>query len=350
MLAAIVVVLAVAEWVHRTELRPHWLTLTVVIGLAPTLLWRRTRPLLTVVIAFAVSGVAPWLLPGDAPDMYVMVYFLILPYALFRWGSGREIVLGFALILAVGIVIPFAVGRLVPGDALGGAVVVFGTVSLATAIRYRSRVRVRELEHVRLLERERLARDLHDTVAHHFSAIAIRAQAGLATAATSSHAPVEALRVIDAEASRALAEMRAIVRVLRQDEPASLTPNPGIADLPALCGQPGTVVEVSLEGDFDGVPPAVGTAIYRLAQESITNARRHARHATRIDVRVRADEGSVYLDVSDDGDVSSAGAEGFGLVGMRERTHLLGGTFSAGPQPRGGWLVKAVVPRMGTQA
>ena len=222
------------------------------------------------------------------------------------------------------------------------------------ALRYRAGARLRELDQVKLLERERLARDLHDTVAHHVSAIAIRAQAGLATAASHPDAATDALRVIEAEASRALAEMRAMVRVLRR-RPAGRRPGARaarVADLEQLAGRrprrPG--VDVGVSGDLDDLPPSVGAAIYRLAQESVTNARRHARHATRIEVRVAADDTSVRLRVSDDGDtgaVRPAAPPGYGLIGMIERADLLGGTCEAGPDPDRGWTVTAVLPRTG---
>jgi signal transduction histidine kinase len=208
---------------------------------------------------------------------------------------------------------------------------------------------VRELEQVKLLERERLARDLHDTVAHHISAMAIRAQAGLAASAARPDAAAEALQLIESEASRALTEMRTMVRVLRQNEPVDLAPNPRIADLPQLAGRShvGPTVDVEVVGDVDDLPPSVGTAIYRLAQESVTNARRHARHATRIEVRVVADDRSVRLRVSDDGESAARpdAVQGHGLIGMIERAGLLGGTCEAGPNPDRGWTVTAVLPR-----
>jgi signal transduction histidine kinase len=214
-------------------------------------------------------------------------------------------------------------------------------------------VRMRELDQVKLLERERLARDLHDTVAHHVSAMAIRAQAGLATSRSQPQAATEALSLIESEASRALAEMRTMVRVLRRNEPAELAPNPRIGDLTQLADQtrPGPPVEVEIAGAVDDLPPSVDAAIYRLAQESVTNARKHARHATRIRVSVTADDTSVRLRVSDDGDTSGtrpAGPPGHGLIGMIERAQLLGGSCEAGPDPAGGWTVTAVLPRNGS--
>jgi signal transduction histidine kinase len=212
---------------------------------------------------------------------------------------------------------------------------------------------MRELDQVKLLERERLARDLHDTVAHHVSAMAIRAQAGIATSASHPEAAVDALRVIESEASLVLDEMRAMVRVMRGNQPAGLAPKPRVADLERLTTRSHAVpaVEVKIVGDVDDLPPSVGATVYRLAQESVTNARRHARHATRIEVRVAADENSVQLRVSDDGDIGSTRqpeSPGYGLIGMIERADLLGGTCEAGPNPDRGWTVTAVLPRSGS--
>jgi signal transduction histidine kinase len=158
--------------------------------------------------------------------------------------------------------------------------------------------------------------------------------------------------VIEAEASRTLNEMRAMVRVLRRDEPAERVPSPRVADLAALVAadRAGPPVHVQLSGDLDDLPEPVGAAIYRLAQESVTNARRHARDATQIQVSVAADDSLVHLQVSDDGAASSApngSSPGYGLIGMIERAHLLGGTCAAGPNLDRGWTVTATLPRTG---
>ena len=107
---------------------------------------------------------------------------------------------------------------------------------------------------------------------------------------------------------------------------------------------------MELSGDLDRVTPSVGAAMYRLAQESITNSLRHARHATRIDVGVAGEGDFVRLTVRDDGDATSAGrsSPGYGLVGMTERATLLGGSLEAGPAPGRGWTVSAVLPRVGS--
>lgn len=343
---------AVLEGVLRSDIPLRPLTVIVAAGLAPALVWRRSRPLLVVAIVFVTCGLAAVPAGGDL-RMNTLVYVLLLPYSLARWGSGREVVLGTAIVFGkVGLSVLGADFGL--GDAVAGSVVLAAAMAAGAALRYRAGARLREFDRAALLERERLARDLHDTVAHHISAIAIRAQAGLATAAVQPQAATEALRVIEAEASRTLAEMRAMVRVLRRNEPADRpadrAPSPRIADLHQLASRvrSGPAVDVEVRGDLDDLPPSVGAAIYRLAQESVTNARRHARHATRIEVRVAADDAVVRLQVSDDGDTTAvrpAAGPGYGLIGMIERAHLLGGTCEAGPALGRGWTVTAVLPR-----
>ncbi|MBF8194348.1 sensor histidine kinase [Nonomuraea sp. K274] len=350
-LVGVLVPVALLEGVLRPDLPWRVIAVTVTVGLAFTLLWRRTRPLLMLAIVFATTSVAPLLMGGAAVETYTMAFLLIMVYALFRWGAGREAVIGLATML-VSLCLSILFGRTVLADAVAAVAVMFAAMALGVASRYRARARMRELDQVKLLEREQLARDLHDTVAHHVSAMAIRAQAGLATSASRPNAATDALRVIEAEASRALAEMRAMVRVLRRDQPAELEPGRSVTDVEQLAGRSrvGPDVDVELLGDLDGLPPSVGAAIYRIAQESVTNARRHARHATHIQVRVDADATSVRLRVSDDGDgsVLPAASPGYGLIGMIERADLLGGTCEAGPGPRRGWIVTAVLPRTGS--
>ena len=335
----------------RAEMPWRIPSLVLGIGLAPTLLWRRTHPLAMVAIVFGAVGVVDVYSVAVGTrllDLYSLAYLLVLAYALFRWGSGREAAIGLAVML-VPATISTVFAYTGPSDAIGGFAVFFLTVASGAVFRYRARARRRERDQVRLLERERLARDLHDTVAHHVSAIAIRAQAGLATIATDPNAAADALRVIEAEASRTLAEMRSIVRFLRTDEAADHAPIPLIADLQRLAGTPapGPRVLVTVTGAVDELSPSVSTAIYRMAQESVTNARRHARHATNIVVGVVADDTAVRLEVTDDGDTVRPAAvdAGFGVSGMIERAQLLGGCCAAGPAPGRGWTVAAMLPR-----
>ncbi|WP_437689738.1 sensor histidine kinase [Sorangium sp. So ce176] len=353
LLAAFAVV-GLLEATFRSDLPWRAASLVVGVGLLPTLLWRRTRPLRMVVIAFGLvtaMKLAALAAGSEPPGLHTMAYLLLLPYALFRWGTGREATLGLSIVAAAASFDLISTGAGI-GDVIGGSAVLSSTMALGAAVRYRDRVRLRELDEAKLAERERLARDLHDTVAHHVSAIAIRAQAGLAAAPTRPEAPVDALRVIADEASRALGEMRTMVRLLRRDEPAELAPGPRFSDIERLASPSATgpSVDVKLTGDLDSLPSSVAAAIFRIAQESITNARRHARQATRVEVDVTADDASVRLRVTDDGHAVQArpsASRGYGLIGMIERAELLGGTCHAGPGPQRGWTVMAVLPRNG---
>ncbi|MBW9109708.1 sensor histidine kinase [Microbacterium ureisolvens] len=348
-LVVAVALLAVLEASVRTDVPWRWLWAVVLIALAPTLLWRRSRPLTMLAIAFAV-GTAVGLATAGDPQLYTTAYFLILLYAVFRWGSGRAMLAGGALVV-IGMLLTFLATPPEPADIIGGVAVAVTTSTLGLAVRWRRRARTRELEQVRLLEREQLARDLHDTVAHHVSAIAIQAQAGSAVAATDPGATVQVLHAIEAEATRTLREMRAMVGVLRAPADA-LAPTPGLAEIRSLAQTDAAVpaVVVRVDGDLDTVPPAVAAAVFRIAQEAVTNARRHARGATRVEVGVDVDAGGVKLEVRDDGEGAASVSPGYGLTGMRERAALLGGACEAGPAPGGGWIVAATLPRAGWTA
>ena len=350
-LVCAVVVGAVLEVALREDLPLPWLCLLVTAGLAPTLLWRRTHPLTAVAVAFGVSAaVDVGLIIADEPalDMYTVIYFLVLPYALFRWASGREVLAGLAIIL-VAATAGFFLSWTGIGDLVGGTAVLMTSMALGVAARSQHDHRRRRLQQAKAEERVELARELHDTVAHHVSAIAIQAQAGRALAASRPASSVEALEVIEAEASRALAEMRAMVRVLRNQEPADYAPQPGVADLERLAGAPttGPRVEVKLSGDLATLEAAVDAAVFRIAQEAVTNALRHARNATLVEVCVDGGPSSVRLSVRDDGEQGQGRAteSGFGIMGMVERASLLGGACSAGPDHDRGWLVEATLPR-----
>lgn len=346
---------ALLEVAARPDVSWTGTSLLVTVALLPTLLWRRSRPLAMASIAFGLMATFSFarLTTGrsDLPELHTTAFLLAFPYSLFRWGSERDALLGLPIIMASA-VLGLVSNRAAPNDFAAGITVVIAAMAIGAAVRYRARVREQEVEQAKAGERERLARDLHDTVAHHVSAIAIRAQAGLAMAPTNHEAAIDALRVIAAEASRSLSEMRSIVRLLREDESAELAPTPRIADVERLAdrlaGEP--VVAVEITGDIDGLSPSISAAVFRLAQESITNARRHARNATRIEVGVTADEGSVRLRVCDDGDRSApkpSAPIGYGLTGMSERAALLGGICRAGPNPGRGWTVEAELPRRG---
>jgi signal transduction histidine kinase len=202
-----------------------------------------------------------------------------------------------------------------------------------------------------LEERARIARELHDVVAHHMSLIAVRAETA-PYRLTGLSEPVRAeFGALSEVAREALAEMRRLLGVLRHDQPAALAPQPQLADLPTLVDaarQAGVSVELSAPPAPGRVPPGVGVCAYRIVQESLSNASQHAPGAA-VTVSVGRDAGAVLLRVANGpgGPAGPSGSErgpGHGLTGMRERVALLGGSLSAGPAPDGGFVVSAVLP------
>lgn len=348
--------LALVEGLLRAGLVWRPLSVILQVSLIVMLLWRRTHPLLSVAVAFGGIGLldAAAILAGrESAGLWVMVGLFFFPYALFRWGAGREAIIGLIIMS-----IPHVMNMIYfPGAAeatVGGFAFLLFPSALGASVRFRSRVRSRDIAEAKLLEREQLARELHDTVAHHVSAIAIQAQAGRALAESDPGAPARVLETIEAEASRTLSEMRAIVGVLRRGETEN-TVQKGLDDLDRLASAEGALphVSVDMEGHLDDVRPSIQAAVFRIAQESITNARRHSRLASEITVSVRGEEDLVSLTLTDDGEPAHFDGDsgsGFGLIGMRERAVLHGGEFEAGPIDGRGWRVHAVLPKTGVPA
>lgn len=352
LLLAVTVAAAVVEVLVRPDVTWRPVAFALALVLAVATLWRRTHPLAVVIVVFGIALVLALAASAqNAPPfgLYAMAFGLVLPYALCRWASGRDAMIGLAFLLVTNAVQQWAVGR--PVDVAAGFAFLLTAAALGIAVRFATAARRRQVEQYRLLEREQLARELHDTVAHHVSAIAIQAQAAQVVGRANPDMIDDALRTIESEASRALAEMRAMVGALRDATAPALVPQRGVADLPQLAVgvADSPRVTVNVTGDVAGLPGAVDAAIFRIAQEAVTNALRHARGATRIDVRVVADAAGVHLDVIDDGEPYPSARQdtGFGLVGMAERVALLDGTFAAGPGPDGGWVVAAQLPRRG---
>ena len=317
----------------------------------PAILLRRSRPLLATFWGFAPTiafGVAAAVTVGSFGGITSTSVILVVPYALYRWGSGRDGAIGALVLISAGIVGMLADPATGVGDWIGGFVVLSIPVEAGLIVRYRGAARARQIDEAKSREREQLARELHDTVAHHVSAIAVQAQAGQAVAATNPARALEILSVIEHAASRTLAEMRTMVGSLRAGADAELTPQRGVADLPLLARDAGgdLRIDVDMSQCVGGLGQAVDAAVYRIVQESITNAVRHARHATRVLVSVVSDGPDVRVVVTDDGEGGDATpGRGYGLLGMAERVHLLGGRFEAGSVRPRGWRVAATLPR-----
>ncbi|MEV7283158.1 histidine kinase [Streptomyces sp. NPDC093252] len=339
-------------------------------------LWRRTRPLAMVTLAFGpaillqlVSVVAA---PREPVGLATGAVVVVLVYALARWGSGRDMVLGGAVTLAA-----CTLGTVTDDTPVAEKAAAFVFLLLpgvvGAAVRLWVTARERQWDQVRSREREQLARELHDTVAHHVSAMVIIAQAGRVLADTDPSAAVEALEGVEEEGARTLEDMRAMVAALRdRGVGAALAPPAGVADLERLARTPGgrLRVDLGLDGALDALPPAVDAAVYRIVQESVTNAMRHAVDATEVVVRVTAERHTVRVSVRDNGrrtgrgraghglaghgfaghGLAGHGPAGYGLAGLRERAALLGGTLRAGPRADRGWQVEAELPRGRTES
>jgi signal transduction histidine kinase len=249
-----------------------------------------------------------------------------------------------------------------PADALASWILVAGVFGLGLVIRrQRSLARrlseyAQELEHEReeramlaaALERSRIARELHDVIAHSLTMIVVQAAAERRVLAEPSSSTGEVLRTIEDAGRQAMTEMRRLLGVLRRtDEPPQEVPQPRLQDVDMLVERvrgAGLAVDLHIEGDQYALPPGVDLTAYRIIQESLSNALKHVGGARAL-VRIRYHPGSLELEVNDDGRAPAVNSSrGHGLIGMRERVWLYGGSVEAGPKPEGGFRVHAVLP------
>jgi len=197
-------------------------------------------------------------------------------------------------------------------------------------------------------ERARIARELHDVVGHSVSVMTVQASGVRRLLRPDQEREREALLVVERTGREALAEMRRMVGVLRRPEEApALAPQPSLEHLDRLVEQAreaGLPVELRVAGAVVELPPGVDLTAYRLVQEGLTNAIKHS-HATRAEVIVSYGDSQIEVVVSDNGNgVGNGGGGGHGLVGMRERVSVYGGELDAGPQPGGGYRLRAKLP------
>jgi signal transduction histidine kinase len=199
-------------------------------------------------------------------------------------------------------------------------------------------------------ERTRIARELHDVIAHALSAIVVQAGAGERVSRTRPEQAEETLRLIQQIGRQSLSEMSRLVGVLRQGgEEIGLEPQRGLRQLDALLQDTrnaGLPVELHIAGPQRPLPPGLDLSAYRIVQEALTNARKHAGQARAV-VTLRYTVTAIVIEVTDDGAGAAAangGGGGHGLIGMRERAAIFGGKLEAGPRPAGGFSVRATLP------
>ena len=276
-------------------------------------------------------------------------------YALAVWTSHRWFVVGVAFF-----VVSNLAPQLVTPDSdnpvwafTAGAVLVMVLVRRIVGDRDRRlRLAERERELVKreavMGERARIARELHDVIAHHVSIMVVQAGAERRTLDAGNASTREVLTTIERIGRSALTEMRRLVGMLRGNDDDTLAPQPGICDLATLVAQmraAGLDVQLQMQGESRDIPVGIDLSAYRIVQEGLTNALKHAGHAHTM-VRVRYHVDSLGIEILDDGDPGAVEVErgGHGLVGMRERVALCGGTLEAGRGTAGGFAVRVLLP------
>jgi signal transduction histidine kinase len=331
------------------------------------LLLRRSRPTLTMA---AVCTVDALLLVTGAPPSAVGASLVVAAYSAGAYQPRRPAVVS----LAIGLATEAALARVRSDeiglvDLVGVWLVTASAWWLGSTIRERRQHAVelegrsRALQAARLelaeqavaAERLRLARELHDVVAHSLAIIAVHSSVGAHNAEQRPQDAVEALDAINTATRSALAELRALLTVLREGDPdghgpgADTAPLPALSDLPALGEQAGAAnvtVRTRVDGDLAEVPRAVSLTGYRIVQEAVTNAVKHAA-PTEVCVDVGVTRGLVTLEIINGPAGASAapgGGAGAGLAGIRERVAAFGGEFAARPTAAGGWIVSATLP------
>jgi len=339
-------------------------TLLMVVPVA----FRRRNPVLA--FSVALAGGAGQVLYGARPSGADLAIVVLL-YTLAAYRPRRESVAGLATCMLGSAV---AIAAWMPGgirriDATLAAVVIFGGTAviawvLGDSMRYRrayylaledraarlERERDAQAQIAAAAERARIARELHDVVAHNVSVMVVQADGASYALAAEPERARQALGTIAATGRQALAEMRRLLGVLRSgDERAELAPLPGVDQLRDLLDQTraaGRAVSLTLEGTPLPLPDGVGLAAYRVVQESLTNTRKHGGIGASVAVSIRYLADELVLQVTDDGRGAAAADDGggHGLTGMRERVGIYGGSVLAGPREAGGYQVTARLP------
>jgi len=327
---------------------------------------RRYRPLLALLLVFG----AGWLhdeLGGNSGVLWFGVCLALYGLGAHadRWSLGVGCLVVGAGVLAID------VPRLVAGDPVDEVLpawfILAGLVGLGRWMRHRrretaeleSRAAAAEREGAEQAaravaeERARIARELHDLVAHSMGVIVIQSQAGQRAVDEEPAVARAALTAIETAGRQGLTEMRRLLGLLTGPSDASVSPQPSLRDLDDMVARvrtAGVPVDVTVTGDVGALPAGVDLAAYRIVQEALTNVLKHAGPAA-VQVVIRAGCGAVDVEVCDDGRGSGTPSPGgHGLVGMRERAALYGGTVQAGPLPGRGYRVRARLVADGTPA
>jgi signal transduction histidine kinase len=348
---------------------PGPIVVAAAVQLAATLpvAFRRLAPLRAIAISVAVS--LPYVVAyGSVNSLASLLTGLLLIYSVGRHSDGRALLAGSAIGLFSIIVQGIGGTFKTPTDwafalILMGAALIFGvalrvqverSIALAVAADRAEREQEATAQAAVHEERARIARELHDVVAHNVGLIVLQAGGARSVLATDPERARAALRQVEETGRQTLTEMRHLVGILRVDEDEERQPLPRLERLPALVDEAragGLTVDLQIEGPPVELPAGLELAAYRIIQEALTNVRKHA-PTSRALVRVCYEPDRLSVGVSDDGGPSVAEGDtaritsgpGHGLIGMRERVQLYGGQFEAGSMPDGGFRVEATFP------
>ncbi|WP_344790885.1 sensor histidine kinase [Gryllotalpicola daejeonensis] len=325
------------------------------------LIWirRRPGPILIAIAASAVVGEGLMLLAASAIAFYISVIFAVVIAVLHDARLWAWIVTGVLWLTPIGLYLvnrnPASLFLLVPWTIVSIAVLVIPQSARNRRLWREQQLRDAEARRAEeaQAERVRIARELHDVLAHSLSQINVQASVGLHLFETQPEKAATALANVKDTSKHALDEVRQVLGMLRGDAP--LAPEQGLAGLGALVdelkahGLDGTLA-VAAGLNAEDVSAATQQAVYRIVQEALTNVTKHAA-AHRVEVEVTGDDEWLSVRISDDGVGAAAGAspDGRGLLGMRERAELLGGTLTASPAPGGGFRVEARLPLGGAR-
>jgi signal transduction histidine kinase len=339
---------------------------------ATALLFRRHRPFSVLVVLWVLALVGVQLEDGLDPGSISLPLAL---YALAVYRSTRAAWIGFGGSVVIGIVTASLWATFhrdsFPEDAYFATTTASGSqltiimliavligINIGNRKRYvaalieraeqLARERDQQAEIATASERARIAREMHDIVSHSLTVMVTLADGSAAAIAAKPDRATEGMLRVAETGRTALADMRRMLGVLGASDASDLAPQPGIADIADLLEiyrAAGLTVSIMTRG-APSTDPSVGLVVYRLIQESLTNALRHASSATGVQIEVAYDDDATRIQVVNDGaTVGSIGDDGHGIIGMRERVALYGGSVEAGPRPQGGWAVTASLPR-----
>ena len=376
-----------------------WQAALVVLGISGPLVWRRVAP---ITVTAVISIVYICALYNKVPEvLFSNIALFMAMYSIGAWSSSRR----HALVARIVVVVAMfgwlfweitraafdtslapedsGIGLIAPGVAIGLISIVTNILYFAGAWAFGDRAwsaareraeleaRTHELEAEReltaaqavTLDRVRIARELHDVVAHHVSVMGI--QAGAARRALGADAPapaISALGSVETSARDAVDELHRLVTTLRgiggEGDATDGPSTRGTAQLEALLDDvraAGRTADFTIVGDRQPLSPVIDTTLYRVAQEAVTNSLKHAGATATMDVRLRFSPERVELEVADTGhgarsaQSTTSASGGLGQIGMRERLAAIGGALEAGPRKRGGYLVRATVPLLVTE-